>query len=141
MHKEEARSINDADPPIVVGGGWVNEGPPNNPVDMRAYRKQLGDPTEILGPVLEDQHNLALATAIANSGFAVGFTWGMLPSIPECGEEQDYARAAWWDVESSAGSRLATLGDLLQTPVDSVTILSGVNNAEPNMIVGWGENP
>jgi hypothetical protein len=76
-----------------------------------------------------------MTNAVSNSGFAVGASWS---NYPQCAQQQDIYRAASWDASASAAANLATLGT---SQAEAITVPMGVNNVDPSMIVGYGQDP
>ena len=139
MHKEEAYDINDATPPIVIGNGWVTI----NPFITRGFRQEYIYPApdpypiaEILEPVLS-AHDFGQSNSISDAGFAVGVS-AVQGGTSECGEEQDDFRAGTWSSGASTATNLKSLGT---PPVEAIARPTGVNNADPEMIVGVGDDP
>ena len=128
--KEEATDINDATPPVVVGQYEQSL----DPLVTRGFRRAVGGPLEALDPVLTS-HSFGMATAVSNSGFAVGDSWS---NYPQCAQQQDLYRAASWGAGAPTAANLATLGT---SQAEAITVPLGINNADPNMIVGYGQDP
>ena len=132
QHKEEALDINDDNPPVIVGSAWIQY----SPFEQRGFRMALGQAAEELDPILSI--NVWTARAVSNTGFVVGNGTHSENGIEECGQPQDVLRAVAWDGGTILAENLSTLGTSI---AETFTVPEGVNNASPEMIVGWGEDP